>query len=52
MSTEARDAMTAVHTESRSGAAKPRHRYDLADFGLTTGEVDERFSAYLAAYDF
>ncbi|MFC3449199.1 sulfotransferase family protein [Amycolatopsis speibonae] len=50
LSGEARDAMTVVHAESRSGERKPVHRYDLAEFGLTTGEVDERFSAYRAAH--
>ncbi|MFJ4099693.1 sulfotransferase family protein [Amycolatopsis japonica] len=51
LSDAARDAMTVVHAESRSGERKPVHRYDLADFGLTAGEVDERFSSYRAAYD-
>ncbi|GAA1958377.1 sulfotransferase [Amycolatopsis minnesotensis] len=45
LSTEARDAMTAVHAASRSGERKPVHRYDLADFGLSAEEVDERFPA-------
>jgi hypothetical protein len=48
---EARDAMTAVHTESRSGERKPAHRYELADFGLTAEEVDERFATYRAVHD-
>ncbi len=25
----------------------PAHRYALADFGLTGGQVDERFAGYL-----
>lgn len=41
---EARSAMTALHTESTSGAAKPSHRYSLEDFGLTPSLVDERFA--------
>jgi hypothetical protein len=47
---EARAAMTSLHRESRSGERKPAHRYRLADFGLTTEEVDERFAGYLRAY--
>ncbi|MFG1646239.1 sulfotransferase family protein [Amycolatopsis sp. NPDC049252] len=47
---EARSAMTAVHEESRTGSAKPVHRYSLADFGLTAEEVDERFADYLRTY--
>jgi hypothetical protein len=35
---EARAAMQAMHGES-----KPAHRYELADFGLTGEQVDERF---------
>ncbi len=31
------------------GAAAPRHQYALAEFGLTAGQVDERFAAYLSA---
>ena len=47
---DARAAMTALHTESRSGERKPVHRYSLEDFGLTSEEVDERFAGYLRAY--
>jgi len=43
---DARAAMTALHGESRSGSAKPVHKYSLADFGLTPEEVDERFAGY------
>lgn len=39
----ARTAMSALQEESRSGAGQPAHRYELADFGLTPEEVDERF---------
>ncbi|MGK3203529.1 sulfotransferase family protein [Amycolatopsis sp. MEPSY49] len=42
---EACAAMTALHSESRSGDRKPAHRYRLEDFGLTAEEVDERFSS-------
>jgi hypothetical protein len=50
LSAEARSAMTALHAESASGERQPAHRYELADFGLTAGEVDERFSCYRNAY--
>ena len=43
--TEAASAsMSALHTESRSGAQKPSHRYALSDFGLTPEMVDARFA--------
>ncbi len=42
---------TAVSTSSASGAPVPPHRYALADFGLTAGQVDERFARYLAVTD-
>ncbi|MEV0590592.1 sulfotransferase family protein [Nonomuraea cavernae] len=41
----ARAAMARLHEESRSGGGRPAHRYDLADFGLTGEEIDERFAA-------
>jgi hypothetical protein len=41
--------MVAVHAESRTGPQRPSHSYALEDFGLTEGEVDARFAAYLAA---
>jgi hypothetical protein len=44
---QARAAMRGLHEESTSGAARPAHRYQLADFGLTGEEVDERFADYL-----
>jgi hypothetical protein len=44
---EARAAMTALHTESTSGQARPSHRYSLEDFGLTPSLVDDRFSQAL-----
>jgi hypothetical protein len=52
----AADAMRAIHEESAStgpaGVASPRdarwrHKYSLADFGLTAEQVDERFAGYL-----
>ena len=41
LSGAAADAMRAV--QSGAGAARP-HRYELADFGLTGDQVDERFA--------
>jgi len=41
---QARAAMARLLEESRTGAARPAHRYDLADFGLTGEEVTERFA--------
>jgi hypothetical protein len=37
LSAAARDAMRALRA----------HRYALSDFGLTDGQVDERFAGYL-----
>lgn len=50
LTAQARTAMGALHDESTVGDRKPAHRYDLADFGLTREEVEERFADYLAAY--
>ncbi|MFF5991902.1 sulfotransferase family protein [Prauserella flavalba] len=44
-SEEARAAMRTLHAESTTGVRKPAHRYRLADFGLTEGDVAERFAA-------
>ncbi len=38
----AADAIRALHAAA-AGPAAPAHRYALADFGLTPGQVDERF---------
>jgi hypothetical protein len=44
----AADAMRALRTgRAGAGAGVVRHRYTLADFGLTAGQVDERFAGYL-----
>lgn len=40
----ARDAMTRMHAESQQGARAPKHRYSLADYGLTAEQVRERFA--------
>jgi hypothetical protein len=37
-------AVRALDAESRTGGRRPRHAYDLADYGLTEGAVRERFS--------
>lgn len=46
----ARTEMAALHSESTSGAARPAHKYSLADFGLTADRVDEAFAPYLAEH--
>jgi hypothetical protein len=48
----AADAVRALHAGSAAGgpgggSGAGGHRYALADFGLTAGQVDERFSGYL-----
>lgn len=43
ISDEARAAMVALDAESRSGARRPQHRYDLADYGFTQAEVAAAF---------
>jgi hypothetical protein len=50
LSGAAADAMRALHAQSAEGAATPAHRYTLADFGLTAGQVDHRFADYLRAH--
>src|SRR5215468_5726132 len=40
----ARAAMEALRGRSAPAAVGPAHRYALSDFGLTDGQVDERFS--------
>ena len=41
-----RAAVQEAYDASRSGAARPSHRYDLADYGLTEEQVRERFAAH------
>jgi Sulfotransferase family len=48
---EARRAVRDAHAESRTGDRRPAHRYDLSGFGLTEGQVTERFAAYLEEYE-
>jgi hypothetical protein len=45
LSGRAADAMRALAAGSGGAAARPAHRYALADFGLTAGQVEERFLA-------
>ncbi len=40
----ARDAVSALHARAGEGDARPAHRYSLADFGLTAGQVADRFA--------
>ena len=42
----ARAAMLALAAQSAPAGVGPAHRYALSDFGLTDGEVDERFAGY------
>jgi len=39
----AADAIRALHAAGGRDAARPAHQYSLADFGLTAGQVNERF---------
>ncbi|GAC68453.1 sulfotransferase family protein [Gordonia soli] len=43
VSPEARSAMVALDEDSKSGARKPQHKYELADFGLTEEQVAAAF---------
>jgi hypothetical protein len=45
----ARTRMTAVHEASVTGSRRPAHRYTLEDFGLTEGEVADRFAGLASA---
>ncbi|MDP2772728.1 MAG: sulfotransferase [Nocardioides sp.] len=39
----AEQAITEIDRESKSGSAKPSHKYDLADYGLTETDVRQAF---------
>ncbi len=41
---EARRAMEQSHAASRTGERAPKHKYSLADYGLTAESVKERFA--------
>jgi hypothetical protein len=43
MTDAARSAMEASHAESQQGPRAPKHKYSLADYGLTAEQVKERF---------
>lgn len=45
-----RGPVVAADDVSRRGDRRPDHRYSLEEFGLSEGEVAERFSDYLAAH--
>jgi hypothetical protein len=47
----AAEAMRAVPAMSRGVASPPAHRYSLTDFGLTSEQVDARFSGYVRWLD-
>jgi hypothetical protein len=38
-------AVTALDSESRRGGRRPRHSYDLADYGLTEEQVSSVFAS-------
>jgi hypothetical protein len=44
LSDVARQAIATAHADSKSGAHAPKHSYSLADYGLTTDAVRERFA--------
>jgi hypothetical protein len=44
LSDAAHDAMAKSHAESKTGASAPSHSYSLADYGLTTDAVKQRFA--------
>src|SRR6201992_1967161 len=41
---EARKSMADIHAESQTGPRAPKHKYSLADYGLTVETVKERFA--------
>ncbi len=43
-SDDARAEVARIDAESKTGAARPRHRYDLADYGLTEEQVRVAFA--------
>lgn len=47
---QARAAVTAADDVSRRAERRPDHAYSLEQFGLSAGEVTERFDRYLAAF--
>ncbi|TNM39764.1 sulfotransferase [Nocardioides albidus] len=47
---EARARVTAADDVSKRGDRRPDHAYSLEEFGLSAGEVTERFDRYLTAF--
>lgn len=41
---EAKAAMEKTHADSQAGERAPKHSYSLADYGLSTETVKERFA--------
>ena len=50
LDSQALQAMTA-HVQSHAKHRFGKHRYDLAEFGLKAGEIEERFRSYIERYD-
>ncbi|MBO0884934.1 MAG: sulfotransferase, partial [Mycobacterium sp.] len=48
LTSEARQAMEAIHVESKTGPRAPKHTYSLADYGLTAESVKARFAGLQA----
>jgi hypothetical protein len=44
LSAEARAAVREIDAESRTGKARPSHRYSLSDYGLTEAQVRDAFA--------
>ena len=41
---EAQSEIEEIDRESKQGSAKPSHRYDLSDYGLTEDQVRDAFA--------
>lgn len=50
VSDAARTAIATADQDSHLAHRDPNHRYELADYGLTSDQVRERFADYLEAY--
>jgi hypothetical protein len=46
LSGQAADIIRSLSAQQWAGDSRPVHSYTLADFGLTAGQVDERFAAH------
>nr|WP_255216791.1 sulfotransferase [Pseudenhygromyxa sp. WMMC2535] len=47
---EGGEAVLRAHLQASGQRRRPKHRYALEDFGLSTDEVHQRFAAYIARY--